>query len=187
MVGRLGLFSASVLTVVVFCGGLRAQNTTSATDEMIENALRDLRTSFESGSDGYTFKLNGRSFTLQRLQEGSKLLIKTASVRAGASLQAINLYNEEVAVTTRAVRYAKEGVVLEAGLDCRLGVTATTVRLFVAGFAQDAREFDVFLAKAGKTTGKQPAEGVTGGSPGDRNPCRGQPVHVVKAAPIPLT
>lgn len=186
----LGLYSASVLTVLLFCGGLRAQTTTSATDDMIEKALRDLRTSFESGSDGYSFQLNGRSFTLQRLQKGNKVLIKTAAGRAGASLQAINLYNEEVAVTTRAVRYAKEGVVLEAGLDCRLGVTATTLRQFVAGFAEDAREFETFLAKAGKTTSKQPAEGITDvgpvdKGPGDKKPNGEKPV-IVKAAPIPL-
>jgi primary-amine oxidase len=189
MLRRFGLFSASVLTVLLVCGGLRAQNTTSATDEMIENALRELRTSFESGNNGYTFDLNGRSFTLQRLQKGSKVLIKTHSARSGTSLQAINLYNEEVAVTTRAVRYAKEGVVLEAGLDCRLGVTTATLRQFISGFAEDARAFESFLAKAGKNpgkppevvTGKQP-EVITGGDPGEKKP----PVNVVKAAPIPF-
>src|SRR5258708_29431306 len=157
MMRRFGLFSASVLTVLLFGGGVPAQNTTGVTDEMIEKALRDLRTSFESGSNGYTFTLNGRSFRLQRLQKGSKMLIKTAAGRAGASLRAINLYNDEVAVTTRAVRYADEGVGLEAGLDCRLGATAATLRQLLAGFAPDARDFDTFLAKAGKTTRKPPA------------------------------
>jgi hypothetical protein len=114
MLRRLGLFTGTALAVLLLAGRLPAQNPSSVTDEIIENALDGLRTPLVKIQDGYTFKVGDRSFAILRLQKGAKLLIKTAPSRLEASLKTINHYNEEVAVTTRAVRYAKGGLVLEA-------------------------------------------------------------------------
>jgi primary-amine oxidase len=186
MLRRLGLFTGTALAVLLLAGRLPAQNPSSVTDEIIENALDGLRTPLVKIQDGYTFKVGDRSFAILRLQKGAKLLIKTAPSRLEASLKTINHYNEEVAVTTRAVRYAKGGLVLEAGLDCRLGVTEAAIRQFVTGFVQDARQFEEFLVKTGKTTGRTPnVDGPADAGPGDA-PAGEKPFVTVKGAPIPL-
>src|SRR4051812_47164152 len=106
-----GLYTAGMLTVLLLTSSVRAQsNTASASAAMIETALTELKAPAEKVPDGFAFKLDERDFTLLRLQNGSNILIKTAATRPTASLQAINRYNEEVAVNTRAVRYAQEGL-----------------------------------------------------------------------------
>jgi hypothetical protein len=173
-----------VLGLLLLGGGLRAQDTaeaggpgpataTRATPEMIEAALDALKVQHTKVPGAYVFKLGDRQMELHVLPKGERLLVKTTVGGTDPSLEVLNRYNEKMAITTRAVRYAKEGVVLEAGLDCRLGVSANSVRHFLSGFAQDLREFEQFLAKAG---GQAPATGAPGtGAPGTGAPSTGAP------------
>lgn len=117
-----------------------------ASHALLENVLQNMRSEPTRQKERYAFTLDGRKFTLARLENGARLLIQTTSA-AKPSLEALNRYNERIAVTTRAVRYGQDKTVLEAGLDCRLGVSEDGVRKFVAHFAKDARGFDDFLAK----------------------------------------
>jgi hypothetical protein len=127
----------------------------SADPALIEQTLRGLKVKFEAGKDSYDFTLQNRRMLLRRLDGGAKLLLQ--STHAGkAGLDAINRYNADEAVTTRAVRYPPAKLVLEAGLDCRLGISSEVVRRFITGFATDLAKFEQFMAK-------QPA--VTKGPP----------------------
>jgi primary-amine oxidase len=135
-----------------------AQTTPRATTELIQAALESMQMPFTRGKDSFQFKLNDRLTTLEIMHNGNKLLIRTALGGTQATLATLNRYYEELAITTRAVRYAQSGVMLEAGLDCRLGVTAKSLAHFVAGFGKDLREFEGFLAKAGPAPGT--ADGV---------------------------
>src|SRR5437868_7164910 len=123
MIRRLMRYSASVLALALIAGTLSAQTVTSVSDAMVESALGDLRIAFTKGQEGFAFKIGERPAMLAGVQNGTKLLIKASATAQDAALPVLNRYNEEIAVTTRAVRYAKEGVMLEAGLDCRLGVS----------------------------------------------------------------
>jgi primary-amine oxidase len=188
---------AVVVSALLLTGGtLKAQQATAASAAMIEKALGKLEVPFAKTKDSYTFKLDGRPTVLRSAHDGEKLLIKTALPERKASLQTINRYNEERAFTTRAVQYATEGVVLEAGLDCRLGVTPKGVMDFIAGFGQDVRQFDAFLADGGKAPGNQLPEGVAEAAdpPGKQSVAEraaDKPVapgsSAGSTAPIPLT
>src|SRR5579883_674595 len=115
------------MSLVVLCGlvlPLQAQDNPqpaeSASVPMISDALEGLSILFAREGNDFSFKLGGHSVSLHRLDNGGRLLLK-APVAKQSSLETINLYNERIAVTTRAVRYQKEGLILEAGLDCSLG------------------------------------------------------------------
>jgi primary-amine oxidase len=185
MLRRLALYSGGVLGLLLISSSLHAQPASGVTDTTIEGVLEGLRLRFDKVKDGYSFKLSDRPVTLANVQRGSKLLIKASFAAPDARLETLNGYNEEMAVTTRAVRYAKEGVVLEAGLDCRAGVNEAGLRQFIGGFGQDIREFEQFLARAsGKVPGKKPAEGAGGG---EKPTVGGKPQVAFKPLPIPLT
>jgi hypothetical protein len=137
----------SLLVVLVLGGAAPAQDVYEfASVEMVENALRGLRVQPTQRGESFAFTLDGRQFQVNRLDRGGRLLIQSSS-RTKAPLEAINRYNERIAVTTRAVRYGKDNLVLEAGLDCRLGVTEAAVRKFITTFARDFQTFEQFVAK----------------------------------------
>src|SRR3712207_2580263 len=138
----------SLLVMLALGGTLPAQEgiPESASHPMIENVLQNLRTDPTRQNERYTFTLGGRQFNLTRLDNGGRLLVQTSS-KTKPGLETLNRYNERVAVTTRAVRYGQDNVILEAGMDCRLGVTEAGIRKFVTGFAKDFQAFEQFLAK----------------------------------------
>lgn len=143
---RLYALMVCVLVGLVLPAGAQQDPVESVSNGMIADALRDVGGRFSLEEDHYSIELKNRTLRLYRLDGGSRLLIK-ASVKGQASLPLLNRYNEKVAVTTRAVRYEKQGVVLEAGLDCRLGVTQASVGKFVTQFVGDVVGFETFLAK----------------------------------------
>ncbi|MBI2808285.1 MAG: hypothetical protein HYX68_25135 [Planctomycetes bacterium] len=118
----------------------------TASNGMITDALERLNGRFSLEEDHYAIQLKNRTYRLYRLDAGKRLLIK-AGIKSQPSLAVLNRYNEKIAVTTRAVRYEKTGVFLEAGLDCQLGVTQTSIAKFVTRFTDDVVKFEAFLAK----------------------------------------
>ena len=125
----------------------------SASPEMIAAALQGQGVLFLRQKDTYSFTLKNHQVSLFRLENGGRLLIK-ATIRSKPSLELLNRYNEQLAVTTRAVRYQKGGIVLEAGLDCQLGVTAAALQKFLTRFGEDLAGFENFLAKQEEKAGK---------------------------------
>jgi hypothetical protein len=132
-------------------GKLRAEPAVSASYVLLEKTLDGLKVRFERVGDTYQFRFEGRPLELQRYQGGGRLLLK-AAYPGQAALQALNRYNRDIAVTTRAVLYSQKHVVLEEGFECRFGVSEGTLRQFIAGFARNVAQFETFL-------GKQPAAG----------------------------
>jgi primary-amine oxidase len=170
MMRRFGPYALGTLFIVSLGQSVCAQ-TTQAGDELIVKALESLQVPFTKGKDSYRFKLNNRPTVLLSSHNGGKLLIKTALPDRKPSLEALNRYNEEIAFTTRAVRYSQDGLVLEAGLDCRLGgVTVKSLGQYIAGFGQDLRAFESFLAKADKSSGKPLPDGIGEAANPDENP-----------------
>ncbi len=139
-------FAMCALMLVGFALPAGAQQADSATNGMIADALRDLGGRFSLEEDHYALEVKGRVIRVYRLDKGSKLLLK-GTIKGQASLQTLNRYNEKIAVTTRAVRYDKAGVVLEAGLDCQLGVSTAGIRKFVSRFIDDVASFETFVAQ----------------------------------------
>jgi primary-amine oxidase len=121
--------------------------TSRASDALVAEALKQLGVRVQRQAQAYVFTLNQRPLELHLLQQGSRLLVKARYDNQAPTLEALNSYNEQVAVTTRAVRYANQGIVLEAGLDCTLGVSAEAVRRFLLGFVRDVKGFELFLEK----------------------------------------
>ena len=132
----------------------KASPAESASHEMIVDVLKQLNCRFSLEDWKYNIELNKRTFKLYRLDNGARLLLK-AQVAGQPSLETLNRYNEKTAVTTRAVRYEKFGVVLEAGVDCQLGVTSKGLAKLLNRFAIDVAEFETFLAKSKDTPGKE--------------------------------
>jgi primary-amine oxidase len=130
-----------------------------ATGAMLVQAIDRLGATFERQGGAYVFNLDDKRVEMLLLGKGDRLLVKTRYGQANPPLEILNRYNEQVAITTRAVRYADLGVILEAGLDCTLGVSDETIRRFVLGFVRDTKTFDAFLAKnpAPKGPTEQPA------------------------------
>ncbi len=122
-----------------------------AAPELIETTLAKLFVPFERTQDGYRFTLEKRSLHLQRHQDGARLLLKTP-YKSQVALDVLNRYNQEIAVTTRAVRHTPGGVFLETGLDCRLGVTEEMLRKFITGFIPNVRQFEEYLARQPAST-----------------------------------
>ncbi len=155
MIRRLGLCSAGLFALAL-CGGppAAAGDAPGVTGEMIEETLKAMNLPYGKGQGGpgvavlYVLKVNNRPMTLIPLGGGAKLLIKVP-VAAQPSLQVLNRYNEEKAITTRAVRYQREGLILEAGLDCRAGVTPAMLKQFITGFVEDLRDFEQFVGAKG--------------------------------------
>lgn len=141
------------ITIVVLVGlslpGQAQENppiAESASHEFISDTLQAMGVSAARQKETYSFELKNRSVSLLRLDNGNRLLVK-ASIRGTPSLATLNRYNEKIAVTTRAVRYDKLGVVLEAGLDCQIGITQPGLQRFVRRFSDDLAGFVDFLAK----------------------------------------
>jgi primary-amine oxidase len=111
----------------------------------VQQALQQLGVQSNRQADAYVFTMNARPLELRILAQGARLLLLTRFEQSNASLETINRYNEQVAITTRAVRYANRGLILEAGLDCTLGVREEVVRRFILNFARDAKTFETFL------------------------------------------
>lgn len=151
----------SLLVVLAFGAALHAQETIaipeSASPQMVDNVLQGLRANPTRQKERYTFTLDGRQLTLARLENGTRLLVQSTR-RARPGLETLNRYNERVAVTTRAVRYGKDSVVLEAGLDCRLGVTEASIRKFLTNFATDVQNFEQFLAQQAEAPQNPPSD-----------------------------
>lgn len=126
----------------------------SASHELIMDALEALNIRALRQQENYSFNLKNRSVTLMRLNNGSRLLMK-AMIPGRPSLETLNRYNERIAVTTRAVRYDKLGAVLEAGVDCQLGISQMGLRKFLARFSDDLAVCDDFIAKQAPREGKE--------------------------------
>lgn len=126
----------------------------TASHDMITNVLH--RTAGRFGRDGenYTVEIGNRSFTLLYLEKGSKLVAK-APVKGMTSLQAINRYNEKAGVATRAVHLGKQ-VVLEAGVDCSLGITEAGLQKFMTRYVKDLADFEAFVAANQASGGGDP-------------------------------
>jgi primary-amine oxidase len=118
-----------------------------ATGAMVVEAIDKLGVTFERQAGAYVFMLNQRRLEVLLLGKGERVLVKTRYRQANPPLETLNRYNEQVAITTRAVRYADLGIVLEAGLDCSLGVTDEMIRRFVLSFVRDTKHFEDFLTK----------------------------------------
>jgi hypothetical protein len=117
----------------------------SASNEMINDALRQTDCRFTRDGDAFVVEMNNRTFWLHRLDNGARLLAK-APVKKEVSLTALNRYNEKHAITTRAIHAGKQGVILEAGIDCSLGVNEAGLKKFIARFVKEAGAFETFLA-----------------------------------------
>jgi primary-amine oxidase len=166
MIRRLGLCAGSLMALAVFASVLPAQDAADI-DELVEKAFKSMRLSAERGQDGYRFRLDGRPTTLKVL-EGGRLLIQIRfKVQPAPTLDTLNRFNELFAVTSRAVNYAREGIVLEAGTKVRGNTIAKDVADFINDFRQEVPQFEGFLSgKNDKTPGKRP----TGGGPFELNP-----------------
>lgn len=116
--------------------------------EMIVDVLKQLNCRWSVDDWVYSVEVNNRAFKLLRLDNGKRLLLK-ASIKAQPSLETLNRYNEKTAVTTRAVRYEKFGTILEAGVDCQLGITEKGLKTLVTRFVVDVADFETFVAKQG--------------------------------------
>ena len=149
-------FIVSLLVLFGLTLPLQAQPAAeSASEEMIVNVLRQLNCRWSVEEWKYSIEIKGRSFKLYRLDNGKRLLLK-ASLKDQPSLETINRYNEKTAATTRAVRYEKLGTILEAGIDCQLGVTEAGLRKLIIRFVIDIGEFETFVA-GNRIPGKDPA------------------------------
>jgi primary-amine oxidase len=149
-----------VLLVTLAAARVAAQDAVladKATGAMVVQAIDKLGVKFERQGGAYVFSLNDRRLEVVLLGKGDRLLVKTRYGQLNPPLETLNRYNEQVAVTTRAVRYAELGVILEAGHDCALGVTDDVIRRFVLGFVRDTKSFEQFLAKNPAST-EQPAQ-----------------------------
>lgn len=135
----------SLLALFAVVLPLHAQPAETASHEMIVNALKQINGRWSVDEWIYSIEVGNRPFKLYRLDNGKRLLLK-ASVKAQPTLETLNRYNEKTAVTTRAVRYEKHGTVLEAGIDCQIGVTEKGLKTLVNRFVVDVVEFEKFIA-----------------------------------------
>src|SRR6516225_8073596 len=170
------LCSTAILALGFICGSAKAQGE-RVSDPMIETALNELRLSFTHDKEGFKLKMSDRPVLIQNLG-GKMVLAKATMPGLQTSLAKINRYNDELAVTTRGVRYQGDLVGLEAGLDCRVGTTAAALKTFIGSFANDIREFEKFLAKAKPATDDKPPVG--------EKPPVGDKPAIIKPAAIPL-
>jgi hypothetical protein len=152
---RCSLLSLFALSVAIL--PVHAQRPAeSASPEMITDVLKSLNSRFSLEDWKYSIEVKNRQFKLYRLDNGARILLK-ASIKEQPSLQTINLYNAKTAVTTRAVQYEKFGLVLEAGIDCQLGITEAGLRKFMLRFVDDIGDFEKFLAaNRGKEAPEEP-------------------------------
>jgi primary-amine oxidase len=191
MFRRFGLYAGSTLAVLVLGGGLSAQDENGVSGALIEKALGQLTTKVARVNDGYVFKLAKQPITLNPVQGGNKVLLQARVTGVEASLPLLTRFNDEIGISTRAVRYSKDSVTLEAGLDCRQGITEFQLRRFIVGFGKDVKDFEAFIARGGKTPGKAAVEGVVDANPDDKPvvdplPTGNNPAVSVKDASIPL-
>lgn len=118
----------------------------SASHEMIVGALRQLDCRFSVEDWKYNIDVNNRSFKLYRLDDGKRLALK-APVKGNPSLTTINRYNEKTVATTRVVRHEKLGVMIEAGVDCQLGITEAGLKKLITRFVGEMGDLDAFVGK----------------------------------------
>ena len=140
----------SLLVLVGLTVPIHAQRTAVPTEavshEMVVDALKQLDCRWSVDDWKYNIEISKREFKLYRLDQGKRLLLK-AVIKDQPSLATINRYNEQIAATTRAVRYEKIGVVvLETGVDCQLGVSQAGLKKLVTRFVVDVNEFEKFIA-----------------------------------------
>ncbi|HZZ78670.1 MAG TPA: hypothetical protein VFE62_09135 [Gemmataceae bacterium] len=127
----------------------------SVSANFVVKTLKAMECQFSVTKEHVAIELNDRKFNLYRLDGGGRLLLK-AHTRSLPSLTTVNRYNERIAVTTRAVRYPKDGVVLEAGLDCSLGVTQQGLEKFLTRFSNQIGDFEKFIASNQEKDPDQP-------------------------------
>lgn len=116
----------------------------SATPGMVKDALAALDAKYAVEKDHFAIELGERKFRLYLIDNGSRILVKS-SIKTQPNLATLNNYNEKVAVTTRAVRYDKEGTILESGLDCQLGITQRGLEKYLTRFAKETAVFEKFI------------------------------------------
>ena len=141
-----------IVSLLALCGSalpLHAQRTApaeSVSQEMIKDVLKNLECKWTVEEWKYSVELKNRKFMVYRLDNGKRLLLK-ASIKDRPALETINRFNEQTAATTRAVRYERLGTILEAGVDCQLGITESGLRKFLTRFVGDVAEFESFIAR----------------------------------------
>src|SRR5450432_4159680 len=104
------------VAIAALLGGIvlpsAAQQSESVPDAMIASVLKQVGGKFSQQDSKYNVEIKGRRFTLQRLDDGKRLLLK-ATIKNYASLETLNSYNGGSVNFTRAVRHEKTGVALE--------------------------------------------------------------------------
>jgi Copper amine oxidase, enzyme domain len=143
---RLPLIGSLLLLVGLSVPAHAQRAAESVSHQMVEDVLKKLDCKWEQDDWKYNITLKKRKLTLFRLDNGKRLLLKT-SIKDQPSLETLNHYNELNAVTTRAVRYEKLGVVLETGVDCQLGINEAGLKKLITRFVTDIAEFESFIAK----------------------------------------
>ena len=138
------------IATAVLLGGIvlpsAAQQSESVTEAMIANVLKQLGGKFSQQESKYSVVIKSRPFTLLRLDDGKRLLLK-ATIRDYASLETLNRYNDRYVAFTRADRHEKTGVALEWTIDCQLGVTEAGLKNALTRFVAELGEFEAFVAK----------------------------------------
>src|SRR5262249_53127061 len=135
-----------IVSLLVLCGSalpLHAQRTApaeSVSHEMIKDVLKNLDCKWSVEEWKYSVELKNRKFMVYRLDNGKRLLLK-ASIKERPALETINRFNEQTAATTRAVRYERLGTILEAGVDCQLGITAAGLKKILMRLVGDLARF----------------------------------------------
>jgi primary-amine oxidase len=165
-----------------------AQENTGISDKLVEKVLTRLDLPFTKAGVSYRFRLQGTEVELAPVQQGKKLLLRARLAGPVPSAQAIERYNRD-AVTAHVVSAGTQSAVLQAGVDCRLGVTTSSLTQFITGFGQDLRDYQ---NSVGKSAAPRLPDGVAdaGGPdvpPGDNRPVETRPTAPpAQGAPVPL-
>ncbi len=152
---HLSLFTVAVLLACTHFAQAQSEPDTIS-ERVVTNALRDLNSKFALVNDYYAVDINNRSIMVYRLDEGKRLLLR-APAKGDASLATLNKYNERYAVTTRAVRYEKAGIILESGIDASVGVSETGLKKYIGNFLKQADIFESFIAQPAETAESKPS------------------------------
>jgi hypothetical protein len=112
---------------------------------MIKSAIESLNCQWLQEEWKYHFTFKNHKLILYRLDSGKRVVLK-AAIKGQPTLETLNRYNETSAATTRAVRHEKQGVILETGVDCQLGISEAGLKKLITRFAGEIGDFEKFIA-----------------------------------------
>ncbi len=144
---RLPIFVGAIVLLTCSFNANAQSGADVVSPQVITNTLRDLNAKFTLVNEYYAAEINNRGISIYLLDEGQRLLIR-APVKSQASLATLNKYNERHAVTTRAVRYDRAGVILETGIDASIGLTEAGLKKYITNFMRQIEGFETFLAQS---------------------------------------